>query len=303
VGRRFDPDRAHNILLTIFLSKIFLNNVILSQMSGIKSLSIYVIHYSKLVERKTYLQQALSSNALIAEWITENDTESFTSSELNSKKILGISPRFLGMDLGVNSRSLVFSRRRARIQGWILLARSFFTFKQNTYSTGSLPERKQLPTYQLEIQRMHLTALRKGATTASKWILILEDDAIPDSKVKVALENIIKKYINSRTWINLNSGADLTRTKSDPFPDENGIFRVKPAGTRCTVAYLVSNDLAQNILDLVAKNGVPAWLPIDLVYQAALRKTKAKAYWQEPVLFRQGSEEGFYLSNLDGRRA
>ena len=102
--------------------------------------------------------------------------------------------------------------------------------------------------------------------------------------------------------MNLNSGANLTRTSSDPKPDKFGLFRVIPAGTRCAAAYLVSKDLAIEILSLIEKFGTPTWLPIDLVYQAALRKTKAKAYWQEPVSFLQGSEEGQFKSNLDGRR-
>jgi hypothetical protein len=271
-------------------------------MSIIKGLSIYVIHYSKLVERKTYLNQVLDSNELVAEWITEGDTEPFAEADLESRKILGVPSRLLGMDLGINSRSLKYSRKRAQIQGWILFARSLLAFSKNSFTTGSLPERIKLPAYQLEIQRMHLTALKKGVKTGTKWILILEDDAIPTSNVKIALEIIVNKYTTSRTWINLNSGANLTRTKSDPLPDENGIFRVKPASTRCTVAYLVSKGLAEKILDTVTKNGVPVWLPIDFVYQAALRKTKARAYWQEPVSFLQGSEEGFYTSNLDGRR-
>jgi hypothetical protein len=271
-------------------------------MNFAKNFSIYVIHYSKLVDRKKYLKVILEDHGFVPEWITENDTEFFREADLISKKVLGVSSKLLGMDLGINSRSLVFTRRRARIQGWILLVRSFLTLKKNTFSTGSLPKKIDLPSYQLEIQRMHLTALSHGVKSGSNWIMILEDDAIPTNNFNSVLENIIKKYTPSMTWMNLNSGAGLIRTKSDPLPDQYGLFRIKPPSTRCTVSYLVSIDLARKILEVVRREGLPTWLPIDFVYQAALRQTKARAYWQEPVSFLQGSEEGFYASNLEGRR-
>ena len=162
-------------------------------MSTNNNLSTYVIHYSKLVDRKIFLNQALRKINLEAEWVTENETETFQTADIKSNRILGIFPKILGMDLGVNSRSLVVTRRRARIQGWILLVRSLLTLKNNNYSTGSLPKRMELPFYQLDIQRMHLTALKKGIKSGSNWILILEDDAIPTIEVNSILESILKK--------------------------------------------------------------------------------------------------------------
>lgn len=272
------------------------------QMKSLINLSIYIIHYSKLVERKANLIATLNSSAVSAEWITEKDFKFFPSAKLEHKRILGVSHKILGMDLGVNSRSLVYSRKKARIQGFILFIRSFLSFTNNSYTTGSLPNRIDLPKHQIELQQMHLTALQNGVHSGSSWILVLEDDAIPVDKAFELVDEIIMRYKPSKTWMNLNSGANLTRTSSDPKPDEFGLFRVIPAGTRCAAAYLVSKDLAIQILRLIEKFGTPTWLPIDLVYQAALRKTKAKAYWQEPVSFLQGSEAGHFKSNLDGRR-
>ena len=266
------------------------------------NLSIFVVHYSKLKDRREFLNRSLLNNGIDVRWITEKDAESFSESSFGTSKIFGVSNKFIGMDLGVNSRSLVFSRRRARLQGYILFLRSYISKQPNTLTTGSLPAGKSLPREQIEVQHMHLTALKAGVENNSNWILVLEDDALPIDKAFNVLSQIIKTRKPSRTWINLNSGAGLQHTSSDPHPDQFGLFRVKPASTRCVTAYLVSQDLAKKILELVNRHGIPNWLPIDVAYQAALRKLRAKAYWQEPVTFIQGSESGAYLSSLDGKR-
>jgi hypothetical protein len=271
-------------------------------MVNISNVSIFIIHYSKLIDRKNYLDKIIIDNNISVEWITEKDYHPFKITLINEINIVGISPKMLGMDLGVNSRSLVFSRRKARFQGYVLFLRSFISHKNNLLTTGSLPIKKSLPEPQLEVQRMHMTALKRGIATKSKWILILEDDAIPTKGAFELVNKIIENIKPTNTWVNLNSGAGLKRTKSDPIPDSFGLFQVSPAATRCVTACLISRDLAIKILELVDKHGLPEWLPIDFILQAALRKTKARAFWQEPVSFLQGSEEGHYKSSLEGKR-
>jgi hypothetical protein len=240
---------------------------------------VYVVHYTKLKKRKAHLTDYFKKYNVESEWITEKNYASFKSTSISEKKIMGVSPKMLGMDLGINSRSLVFSRRKARFQGYVLFLRSFISHKNNLLTTGSLPIKKSLPEPQLEVQRMHMTALKLGIDTKSKWILILEDDAIPTEGAFELVNKIIENIKPINTWINLNSGAGLKRTKSDPIPDSFGLFQVTPAATRCVTACLISRDLAIKILELVDKHGLPGWLPIDFILQAALRKTKACAFW------------------------
>lgn len=262
------------------------------------SIKIYVVHYSKLIDRKTYLTQVFSKNLISVDWVTEKDINSLERPAKERNKVLGVSDKKLGMDLGVASRSLIVSRRRARFQGHILYWRSFFS-KNNSHTTGSLPPKKTLPNSWLEVQSMHLKALRRGVASKSDWILILEDDAVPSEDAFMQIQKILLTITAKNSWISLNSGASLVRTSSDPKPDSNGLFKVKPATTRCAVSYLVSGDLAARMIDLVDKLGVPRWLPIDVVYQALLRKTNAQSYWQEPPVFEQGSESGKYTSAFD----
>ena len=244
----------------------------------------------------------IQENKLKVEWVTESNFDLVKRPLINSKRILGISEKKLGMDLGISSRSLVFTRRKARLQGYILFFRSFVGGKNNTYTTGSLPPKTPLPESWQEVQLMHITALKKGIISKSKWILILEDDAVPNHGAFKLITDITKNINSFNTWINLNSGAGLMRTKSDSEPDLYGLFKVKPASTRCSVAYMVSRDLALRMINLIDEHGVPSWLPIDLIYQALLRKSKATAYWQDPPSFVQGSEDGSYKSTFEIKR-
>jgi len=259
-------------------------------------LGLFVIHYSKLINRRDFLGAALRQQDRKAFWVTEKLLHDFESKESTSKKIIGVSERLIGMDLGINSRSLTRSRRKARIEGKILFLRSFLS-RNNTFSTGSLPTRQSHPVT-IEVQKMHLTALKLGLQQRKNWILVLEDDAVPMDNAFVRIDEIVKSKAPINTWVSLNSGAGLVRTKSEVFLDHFGLFRVKPASTRCAVAYLISADLADKIVNSASVEGVPDWLPIDVYYQVMLRKFKAKSYWADPPYFSQGSETGKFKSNF-----
>jgi hypothetical protein len=259
---------------------------------------VYVVHYSKLVKRKTQLCSRLEEFGVKPTWITEKDIINFKISKPTAKRILGVSAKKFGMDLGVTARSLKFSRRHSRIQGYGLLLRSFLS-RNNSYATGSIPPQNSLLPQWLELQRMHLTSLFLGIESESDWILVLEDDAIPDKNAFPLIEKITLSKKPGKTWINLNSGAGLMFTKSDPEPDEFGLFRIKPASTRCAVAYLISRELAKSIVSSARIDGIPDFLPIDFYFQLMLRKFKAVAYWQDPPLFLQGSESGEFASNFE----
>jgi hypothetical protein len=266
-----------------------------------KKLSTYVVHYSKLKDRSDNLRSKLFQLDIEATWITEKEFETFLEVNYTSKRTIGVLNKAIGMDLGINSRSLNISRKKAKWQGYFLFLRSFLSGK-NTYTTGSLPVAKRLPERWIELQFMHLTAIKRALSSKADWILVLEDDALPIGSAFDQISKIINKLELKNTWVNLNSGAGLTWTVSDPIPDENGVFIVNPAATRCAVAYLISNDLGQKIIDSANNEGVPNWLPIDVYFQVLLRKFKSKSYWQEPASFAQGSETGEYTSHLEQER-
>lgn len=264
-------------------------------------IQIYVVHYSLLRDRHSFLSEKLTEEHVVSTWITEKNFRNFKEDFYLSKKILGVSEKLIGMDLGINSRSLSRTRRKARIEGLILLFRSYLS-KNNIYSTGSLPSKQRMKVSQIELQKMHLTALSIGIKEQQKWVLIFEDDAVPLDGAFKKIHSIMDNLPAVNTWISLSSGAGLQRTKSEKLINELGIFRVKPPATRCSVAYLVSIDLAKKIIDSANEEGVPNWLPIDFYYQVLLRKFKSTAYWTDPAFFEQGSETGQFVSGFEHLR-
>lgn len=136
---------------------------------------------------------------------------------------------------------------------------------------------------------------------------MLEDDAIPQENWISRVEKIVEhEWPNKPIWINLNSGANLTRSSSDKKLEDIDFFRVKPPTTSCSTAYLVNYlvNMAyiKGFIQLVDIYGLPAWLPIDVIFQVENRKLRSKSYWAEPEIFTQGSESGQYSSNLAKNR-
>jgi hypothetical protein len=259
---------------------------------------VFVVHYTKLVSRKLFLEKTLAESQVKPIWVTESSYYQFKSIEPSGNRIIGVNEKLAGMDLGVNSRSRSRSRRKARIEGRILFLRSYL-FRNKILSTGSLPKKKKLQTAWIELQSMHMTAIQKGIETNKEWILVLEDDAIPTTGAFLKIAEIQKNIEPKNLWINLNSGAGLKRTASENKVDKHGLFEVKPAATRCAVAYLISKDLAIKFLNSALEEGIPNWLPIDFYFQVLLRKYKAKSFWIDPVLFDQGSESGEFKSGFE----
>jgi GR25 family glycosyltransferase involved in LPS biosynthesis len=164
---------------------------------------------------------------------------------------------------------------------------------------GSIPNFARMADSQLELILMHIKAIKAGYDSNCPWILILEDDARISEKVKVDIELICKMYQKEKTiLINLNSGANMHHTRSDPKPNQFGIYRVRPIGVRCTTSYLINRETAKKLLNLFNHYKPQDWLPIDVQIQIAVQKLKGKTYWQDPPIFIQGSEDGTYLSNL-----
>ena len=218
---------------------------------------------------------------------------------MHTEKVFGLNPKRFGFNLGINARSLKSTRREATLEGFRLICIAILFPELRFIATGSIPKFSIMSKNQLELSAMHLQAIRAGLNSNKEWILVLEDDAILNRDFEKEIMSILTKYKHKkRIFINLNSGAGMSRTSSDPKPDEHGIYRVSPIGVRCTTAYLINRETAECLDLLFAEYGIQDWLPIDVHIQIALQKIRAKSYWQDPPLFSQGSEDGSYKSNL-----
>ena len=260
-----------------------------------------IVHCSKFKDRREYLENLFSETKVKPDfWSLESGVKPFTWINSEKNRVLGRRFCGAGLDLGISARSLEFSRRRARLQGFILLIRFLITGKESLIM-GSLPSPStRLRTRDLEVQRMHLNALKCGLESKKEWILILEDDSRFNADAFQVVNDITGRYNSKKKlWMSLNSGAGLRRTKSDKAEEHFGLFRVKPPAVRCSAGYLISATLAMDLVTLINKYGLPDWIPIDYVYHLALGKIpRVVSFWQDPPIFTQGSETGEYVSGL-----
>jgi len=260
-------------------------------------LDIYIIHYTQLRDRRNFLESKVPNLSAI-NWVTEDSVEIDSAKFSDDRKIFGLSPRFIGMDLGINSRSLTRSRKKAKFEGYQLLLASFVHERKEDLVASQIQNRARLKPGILDNLKQHLHAIHEGSTSSKPFVLILEDDAVPNEYAW----NEIEKYLNSssqnRLFAFVGSGANLTRTSSDRHIDSFGFFSTGTYCSRTAVATLYSRDVLVLAQSLVSRYGVPDWMPIDYLIQALARRMRIKTIWQEPPWFEQGSESGLFKSSL-----
>ena len=257
----------------------------------------YIIHFSPLESRRRYLEDSLKDLEKV--WITERDVELLAFRWMKSEIVFGVRSHLIAADLGINSRSLSRSRRRARFESYIFRFAHLIGPRFSHITFGSLPRVSPLPGAILELNLMHIKALMDFSQSEYEWGLFLEDDSLIGEGALSQVKGIVSQNYSKPVWINLSDGAGLGRTKSDKQSDPNGLFRVKPPTTRCASTYLINREYALRFERLMAKHGLPEWLPIDVIYQIKNKKMKAHSYWSDPIRFSQGSSSGVYKSNLN----
>ena len=262
-----------------------------------KLLEIFIIHYTPLRNRREFLERNLPEIPAI-NWLTEDLAEIMPLEFSDSRKVFGVSPRLIGMDLGINSRSLTRSRRIAKLEGYQLLIASYLHERGESLVASQIQARTQLPKGILDNLKQHALAIYKGAKSKKPYILILEDDASPSKNTWLQMEEYLNLSDHKRLLAFLGSGADLTRTSSDRSIDKFGLFSTGTYCSRTAVATLYSRDVLERAQQLISKYGTPDWMPIDYVIQALARKMRIKTIWQDPPWFEQGSETGLFKSSL-----
>ncbi len=260
-------------------------------------LDVYVIHFTPLESRKNLLEQELSGVTDV-EWITEallNETKVTFSSEAT---VLGIAPRLIGMDLGINSRSLASSRRKAKLEGYKLFLASWIHPRGEELVASAIQVREKLPTGVLDNLQQHLVALERASKSIKPFTLILEDDALPRTDALKKIPDFLTTAKSKNLMLFCGDGAGLHRTKSDGPGDQYGIFPTRTFCSKTAVATLYSKDVILAAQKLIVQFGVPDWMPIDYLLQVVARKLRVKTFWQDPAWFGQGSESGEFQSSL-----
>lgn len=232
-------------------------------------LNIFIVHYSKLKDRKEFIDYQISQNLsryyFNYEYILPYDKESL------SKEII----------------------------------EEFYEKSVNTYKekTKNLWEPrdcnyKELTDAEISCQLKHILAMKK-ASKCSDISLIIEDDCCFQDNFFERLSDITSIANLPKDWdvIFLGSGCgdwfQKIKIKNSIKFSEN-LYRIKHPASNCTECYLVNPKSAKKIFD----NWIPFHLSADFEMAYIFYKLDMDIYWAYPSLADQGSKNGMYRSEL-----
>ena len=229
-----------------------------------EKLKIYVVHYSKLVERKKYMDSLLKDIGIDHQYIDNFDKENLKEINLN-KYYKDNKNEFL-----------------KKVQLWGKRAINY---------TKLTPE-------EISCTIKHVQALHEIKNNDYEYGLILEDDVIP--KIDNFLQELNKYISKNNKWDVLLIGEGMGKSFRDskiglkrynPFKN---IFKIKHPATNCLEAYIVKKSIVEDILEeLLPFNLAADW---ELAYQ--FYKKDLNIYWTKKPIFSQGSKNGTYKSEL-----
>ena len=226
-------------------------------------LKIYIVHYTKLTDRKNYLDNLLKDKNIEFEYINEFDQE-----ELNQNNI----GHYYKDDEDLfNTKSKIWNK------------------KANKYYVLSNPE--------ISCSIKHIEALRKIGYSNKDFGLVLEDDAIPYnddylSQIEKILSNTIKW---DALFIGNGMGENFRNKKISYkrfFPINN--IKVSHPATNCLEAYIIKKEVARKIVDSI----LPFNLVIDWELAYQFYKLDLNIHWIKKPIFFQGTKENIYESTL-----
>lgn len=227
------------------------------------NLKIYIVHYTKLTERKIYLDNLLKDKNIEFEYINEFDQE-----ELNQNNI----GHYYKDDEDLfNTKSKIWNK------------------KANKYYVLSNPE--------ISCSIKHIEALRKIGYSNKDFGLVLEDDAIPYKDDYLSqIEKILSKSIKwDALFIGNGMGENFRNKKISYkrfFPINN--IKVSHPATNCLEAYIIKKEVARKIVDSI----LPFNLVIDWELAYQFYKLDLNIHWIKKPIFFQGTKENIYESTL-----
>lgn len=205
---------------------------------------VYIIHYTKLVNRKTHIDNLMKKyNIINYEYILDFDKEVLTEEQI--------------------------------MKSYQVTQESFANTIAKVYK-GSTPSRQHLG--EISCCFKHREAIRKIAENCESHGLIIEDDIITEED----FGNLFNSYL-SRTpddWDAIFMGSCCGLSAENKKESQVAHLKSHPA-TKCADAYLIKKDMAKKITETV-KNFNSAW-DWELAYQLYLHNAKVY-WWEPALV-------------------
>jgi GR25 family glycosyltransferase involved in LPS biosynthesis len=221
---------------------------------------IYVLHYTKLKERKERLDEMFYMHDLDVEYITEFDQEDLTQEMIDES----------------------YDRRKE----------SYDVKIHPAYKERSTPHRV-LNMAEISCTFKHRRAIQKVAEECPNHGLIFEDDVILVPNFKYLFNQFLSTTPNDWGAIFMGCCANLRVPENYQVPNQNA-YRMNHPASRGGDSYLLTNDAAKKIASTMDTFvTISDW---ELSYQ--LYRHDITTYWWEPPIVVQGSETGLYKTTL-----
>lgn len=224
---------------------------------------IYIVHYTKLEERKKNILEVLDKLSIPYEFIEEYDQEDLEFVKEN-----------------------YYNQNQEEYYNKIEI--------YNTTRYGA-PKFRLLSDAEISCTIKHILAIKKLSEECNVG-LILEDDAIPYGVdfIKEANLSVLEAPENwGAIFIGNGCGYDFISQHSKSKISEK-LFKVPHPATNCAEAYIMNKDSAKKVFD----NMIPFQQISDWELACCYWKQNIDVYWHLPSLIYQGSISGRYKSSL-----
>ncbi len=226
---------------------------------------IYIIHYSKLTDRRKSINKYFEKENLNLKFIEKYDQEDILNLKTSKKKYVADKEKY-----------------SKKVRLWKKRAIDFY----------------ELNNAEISCEMKHLEALNMVSLSNNEIGLILEDDVIPKNINFISTINqIIKKDAEwDVLFLGTGIGEKFIKSKISFFDKlfKRSLVTIQHPATNCAEAYLIKKDAAKKIYNYIEEFNM-AW-DWELAY--AFKELEMKIKWYLPPIFYQGSISGEFKSSL-----
>ena len=230
-------------------------------------MNTYLVHYTKLKDRKEFVDFQFSKFGISAEVISEYDQEALDPQIINS----------------------FYERDAVKYESKIAPLWDTQEFK---YRELNIPE--------ISCTIKHFEAIRRASESSADYSLILEDDIVLVDNFSTRLKKELEGTPADWDAIFIGTGCgewfqEIKLKGLQHVSNNSHCFLMSHPATNCAEGYLIKKNIARTIY-----NGAKPFHLIsdwELAYQ--LYAANARVYWWHPSLIEQGSKNGMFKSTLD----
>lgn len=220
-------------------------------MIDLKKIKTYILHYTKLSERRAYMESVVDLLGLDATWVTELDQE----------ELVG---------------DLLDYYYKPSEEDWNKKVGSLWNLREHGY--------RKLNPAEISLTAKHVEAMKRIGSDRNDFGLILEDDVVLAQDFGNVLNNYYSETPEDWDVIFIGNGYGI-HVPPDKRVEGKRVYLADHPASRCTEAMLVKKSAANKIHSAMC----PFTLVCDWEYGWQFYDLGLKVYWFEPAIITQAS--------------